>query len=200
MNSRQAKILRHVVIDYVHTIVPVGSKKLTRSVGLSSASIRNAMSQLEKEGYLEKPHHSAGRVPTDRGYRYFVDALIDEYISTDSRTIAAVDSLETIRFTLDRLLEDISGRLSTWSNCLSFISIDEQDRSEIRRLELTPVSSHGMLIILVLGNGMVENKLVETPVDARSLPLDRFTNTINERLCGMRVCDVTDEVLDRIFI
>ena len=138
-------------------------------------------------------------MPTDKGYRFFVDSLLDEFNAAGRRMFDAMDSLDAIRSTIDRLLEDISGHLSSWSNCLSFISLNEQDRSEIRRLELTPVSSHGMLIILVLSNGMIENKLVQMPADTRELPLDRFTEAINQRLSGLRICDVDSQMLDQLF-
>ncbi len=79
MKPRQAEILDHLVRDYVSTGTPVGSKKLSGRLGLSSATIRNAMHELNEEGYLEKPHYSSGRVPTDKGYRYFVDYLLKEF-------------------------------------------------------------------------------------------------------------------------
>ena len=199
MNERQAKILEHVVIDYVRTVTPVGSGRLAKRLGFSPATIRNEMYELAQEGYLGKPHTSAGRVPTDRGYRYFVDYMLDEYRRAGERHVAVMESLEPIRGMLDRLFRDLSRRMSDWTGCLSFISVQEEDKSEIRKLELTAVSARTLLIILVLSNGMVENKLAEMPVDPDRLPLERITRALNNRLSGMKVCDVTPGVLESLF-
>ncbi len=89
--------------------------------------------------------------------------------------------------------------MSEWSDCVTFIAVPEEDRSEVRKLEITRVSSHSILLILILGNGMVETALVHLPVEVDRLPLDRFRRSFNSRLSGMKVRDITTATLDRLF-
>ncbi|HOX27637.1 MAG TPA: heat-inducible transcriptional repressor HrcA [bacterium] len=199
MNQRKATILKYVVTDYVNTCTPVGSIKVAEKLGVSPATVRNDMRALLDEGYLEQPHTSAGRIPSDFGYRFFVDYLIEEYSIAEEERQSVQKSLELIRFRLEQLLKEISVVLSTWSDCMSFIAVPEENRSTIRHIELTQVSARDVLIIMVLSNGLVENKLVEISAPADRLPIKQLTRALNERLGGLRISSITPAFLSGIF-
>lgn len=199
LKRRQAEVLDHLVRDYVSTGIPVGSKRLSGRLGVSPATVRNAMLELNERGYLEKPHHSSGRVPTDRGYRYFVDYLLKEFRIAEESGQAIQKSLDPIRYKIDQLFRRVSQIISDWSNCVSFIAVPEEDQSEVRKLEITRVSSHSILLVLVLSNGMVESSLVHLPVEVDRLPLDRFRRAFNSRLCGLKISDISAATLDHLF-
>ncbi|HPN94568.1 MAG TPA: heat-inducible transcriptional repressor HrcA [bacterium] len=195
MKERKANILKHVVTDYVGTCAPVGSKRIAERLGVSPATVRNAMHELSEEGYLEQPHTSAGRVPGDPGYRFFVDYLLDEYRAAEEECRGVQQSLDIIRFKLEQLFEKASELLSEMGDCLSFVAAPGEDMSRIARIELTAVSANGLLIILVMSNGLIENRLVELPTHADRLPLKHLAKTLNERLAGLRLVEVTSGAL-----
>ncbi len=185
--------------EYVDTCLPVGSKRIAEKLGVSPATARNEMHDLLDAGYLEQPHTSAGRIPADLGYRFFVDALREEYQSAEEDGIAVRRSIDTIQFKLDQLMRQVSALLASWSDCVSFVAVPEETRSEIRRMELTGVSERTLLIILVLSNGHVENKLVELPMPVDKFPVEWITRQLNNRLSGKKIEDVTAAGLTEIF-
>lgn len=199
MLKRQAEILGYVVQDYVSAVTPVGSGKLAEKLGLSSATIRNAMHSLGEKGYLEKPHHSSGRIPTDMGYRYFVDEILEGFRTAVRSDMAVREAMQPLRQTLDSIFRDVSRRLADWSNCLSFITVVEEEQGEIRKIEMTAISRRNILIVLVMAHGMVESRIVELPVDADDLPLDRICRVLNNRLSGHRVGELTPEFMTSAF-
>ncbi len=197
--DRQILVLKHVVEQFVRTNRPVGSGALAQGLNLSSASIRNTMSDLEREGLLEQPHTSAGRVPTDAGYRFFVDYLIGEYRLAEDEGRMVQETLDVLHMRLDALLADITALLSGWSECLAFVAVPEMERCEIQRVDLTPVSAHRALLLVVLSNGMVENRLVALRGDAGRMPLDRIAQRLNERLHGRHINAVSGPFLESVF-
>jgi heat-inducible transcriptional repressor len=199
LDERKATIIKHVVMDYVETCSPVGSKRIAERLGVSAATVRNDMHELIEAGYLEQPHTSAGRIPADPGYRFFVDALRAEYQSAEEQSESVRLAIDSIHFKLDQLLRQVSSLLATWSDCVSFVSVPEEDKSEIRRVELTAVSARALLIILVLSNGQVENKLVELPITVSQFPVEWISKQLNKRLSGLRVGEVTPAVLNEAF-
>ncbi len=199
LDERKSAILKHVVTEYVTTCTPVGSRRIAERLGVSSATVRNEMHELSEAGYLEQPHTSAGRIPADFGYRFFVDSLCEEYQSAEEQNIAVRRSIDSIHFKLDQLLRRVASLLASWSECVSFVTAPEEDMSEIRRVELTAVSSRGLLMILILSNGHVEDKLVELPMPVEQFPVRWIAESLNERLSGMAVRDVTPVVLNEVF-
>jgi len=199
LKDRETIILKHVVEDFVQTNRPVGSDRLSARLGLSPASIRNTMNALLNDGYLVQPHTSAGRAPSDTGYRYFVDYLLQEWHVAESETNAILECLDTLQARLDRMLRDVTRLLSGWADCLAFVSTPEIEQCEISRIDITRLSKHRALLILVLSNGMVETRLTPLPDIAGDLPLDRIAARLNERLYGRHVSAVSSVFLESIF-
>ena len=191
--------MKHVVEEFVRTNRPVSSGRISQWLNVSSASVRNTMNELLHEGYLTQPHTSAGRVPTDAGYRFFVDYLLEEYRLAETEGHAVQDCLELLQVRLDRMLADVTRLLSNWGQCLAFVSVPELEQCEIQRIDITPVSSRQALLILVLSNGMVETRLVQLPEHADPDFLSRTTSRLNQRLHGRHVSRVDSEFLESVF-
>ncbi|MEW6202734.1 MAG: heat-inducible transcriptional repressor HrcA [bacterium] len=199
MNERKSGILKCVVDEYVLTSRPVGSNRLSQVLGISSASIRNEMYALLRMGYLDQPHTSAGRVPTDLGYRFFVDFLMDSMNEIEVQMELVQKFIGVVHLKLDQLLREVAGILSEMAQCLCFISVPQIKMSEVNKIEITPVSKRCVLLVLVLSNGMVEDTLIELQMDVRNLPLKRITQVLNEHLNGVDIFSLTPEYLEKVF-
>ncbi len=199
MKPRHESVLEYVVQDYVHTTVPVGSHRIAERLDLSSATIRNIMQELEREGYLEQPHTSAGRMPTDRGYRYFVDYLMKEYCLVEEQAMAVQMAIDSLRYEIEELLRRVARLLAEWAGCIAFAAMPEETLCRIEKVEITKISASGALIILLLSNGVVENKFVHLPMAFDDTRLARLSRIINTRLSGLQVGDADQRLLDEVF-
>src|SRR5690349_18552395 len=184
LNRRARKILQAVVSEYLSSGDAVGSRTVTRrhDIGLSPATVRNVMSDLEDMGLLEQRHTSAGRVPTDRGLRFFIDSLLKV------RGLSPVDK-DAIRGRLvggsrDEVLGNASRLLSEITQHAAVIIAPDPSQLRFDHLEFLPLRSGKVICILVTSDGRIENKLlsIEEPIDERSL--DRVHNYLNQLLSG----------------
>jgi heat-inducible transcriptional repressor len=199
LSERKSAVLKHTVTDFVHTNVPVSSERLARAMGCSSASIRNEMYLLTEMGYLTQPHVSAGRVPTDEGYRFFVDNLLEEMTLGEEDEAAVVRGMDVLQLKLDQLFRDMTEIIASCTECIGFVCVPQLNRSALRRIEVSEVSPRCVLLLVVLCNGMVENRLVELPVDVGRLPLETISRMLNERLSGRPLQDIGGTFLDEVF-
>lgn len=199
LNDREQSVLRHVVHNYIFTAVPVGSRYISRHYEslLSPATIRNVMSDLEESGYLSHPHTSAGRVPTDQGYRYYVDFLME------LEKISDKDKL-TIREHLDRaidaeeLLRDTSKLLGKITNQLSIVTSPHLSSGTLQKLELMQVSSSKMLVLISIQSGIVRTIMLEVGMELKRDVLDQVSRILNERLSGLTLKEIRDTFVDRL--
>jgi heat-inducible transcriptional repressor len=190
VEERRLAVLRAIVEDYVATHEPVGSKALVErhSLGVSPATIRNDMAALEEEGYITQPHTSAGRIPTDKGYRLFVDRLA---------TIKPLSTAE--RRAISRFLEgavdldDVVGRtvrlLSQVTRQVAVVQYPSLTRSTVRHVELVPVATQRVMIVLITNTGRVEQRILETPGPVGETLLADLRAQLNTRLTGVRLAD-----------
>src|SRR5579875_839694 len=168
LDERKAAILRAVVEEYVRTAQPVGSGHVATSAALavSPATIRNEMGQLEREGYLAQPHTSAGRVPTDKGYRFFVDSLtppgtLDEVRSQQVRAFFARAHGE-----LERMLADTSRLLSGLTVYAAVVVPPSVEALRIRSVQLVSLTPRVVMLVAVLSNGGIEKRTIDLSEDA----------------------------------
>src|SRR5690242_13683976 len=190
LDDRKLAVLRAIVEDYVSTQEPVGSKALVErhQLGVSPATVRNDMAVLEEEGYIRQPHTSAGRVPTDRGYRLFVDRLsrVKPLSPAERRAIerflvGAVDLDDVVHRTV-RLLAQLTRQVAV-------VQYPSLSRSAVRHLELVPISTTRLTFVMITDTGRVEQRLVEMPGPLSEADVMRMRNTINEKLGGVRLSD-----------
>jgi heat-inducible transcriptional repressor len=168
LDDRKAAILRAVVEEYIETAQPVGSASVSRAPGLavSSATVRNEMGVLEREGYLAQPHTSAGRIPTDKGYRFFVDTLgvaggrLDATQSQQVRSFFAKAHGE-----LERLLGDTSRFLATLTDYAAVVVRDAEDPASVRSVTLVSLAPRIVLAVVVVASGAVEKRTLEMASD-----------------------------------
>ncbi len=187
LTERQKLILAAVIMDYVRFAEPVGSRTISRrgDFQLSPATIRNEMYDLEELGYLQQPHTSAGRVPSDKGYRFYVDHLLqmDQWSAEHLPDLQqfVTDSF----FSIERVIQQTAQVLSQVSQYTTVILKNESSRQLLRHVQLLPLTERKAVVILVTSTGHVENKIVEIPDDISLDELVRMVNVMNEKLVGV---------------
>jgi heat-inducible transcriptional repressor len=193
-DDRRLRVLRAIVQDYVSTNDPVGSKALAAryDLGVSPATIRNDMAVLEEEGYITQPHTSAGRVPTDKGYRFFVDRL------NTVKPLSAAERTAIEKF-LDGAvdLHDVLGRsvrlLAQLTRQVAVVQYPTLSRSAVRHLELVPLSTSRLLMVLITDTGRVEQRVVEVPVDTESETVAELRTLLNATFTGAKLAEASDK-------
>lgn len=190
LDERKLRVLRAIVEDYVATHEPVGSRALVErhQLRVSPATVRNDMAVLEDEGYIRQPHTSAGRVPTDRGYRLFVDKLsrIKPLSPAERRAIerflaGAVDLDDVVHRSV-RLLAQLTRQVAV-------VQYPSLARSSVRHLELVPISTTRLLLVMIADTGRVEQRLVDLPDVVSAENVTELRSLINERLVGQKLAD-----------
>ena len=194
LGTRQNEILRAIVEEYVKSARPVGSKSLCKKFKCSSATIRNDMASLEDIGYLEKTHISSGRIPSEAGYRYYVDNLMEpKKISGEDmlklQTIFTNSSLD-LNDAISRSLEIISDITNYTSVVLGSHSKD----NSLRKVEVIPVTSRQLVAIVVTDKGHVENKNIIFDRDVDSSEITKTTELLNKMLVGTPIDDVPSKL------
>lgn len=193
MEERKLAVLRAIVEDYVATNEPVGSKAITQrhGLGVSSATIRNDMGALEEEGYISAPHTSAGRIPTDKGYRLFVDRLSTvKPLSNAERR--AIHSFLDASVDLDDVMTRSVRLLAQLTKQVALIQYPSLGRSAIRHIELVAVSTTRILIIVVADTGRIEQRTVDLPNTISDQTLSELRIGLNALLDGKLFSEVPD--------
>ncbi|GGL14917.1 heat-inducible transcriptional repressor HrcA [Mangrovihabitans endophyticus] len=190
LDDRKLEVLRAIVEDYVATQEPVGSKALVERhrLGVSSATVRNDMAVLEEEGYIRQPHTSAGRVPTDAGYRLFVDRL------SRVKPLSPAERRAIERFLAGALdLDDVVHRtvrlLAQLTRQVAVVQYPSLTRSAVRHIELVPISTTRIMLVMIADTGRVEQRLCELPVPTPSDDIMDMRRKVNEKLAGQRLAD-----------
>ncbi|HAN87514.1 MAG: heat-inducible transcriptional repressor HrcA [Bacillota bacterium] len=200
MADRKKAILRAVTDDYISTAEPVGSRTIARKYGLgvSSATIRNEMADLEDEGYLEQPHVSAGRIPSDKGYRFYVDALMPERALTgpEEKTIRAECARRSDE--IQSLIRATAKVLGELSNCASVVIGPGVKTAEIRHIQLVPLSSDSVLVLVVTNAGLVEHRVLAIDHEMDPRDLENMSRMLNHRLRGSSLARMRGRVLGEI--
>jgi heat-inducible transcriptional repressor len=163
LDDRKAAILRAVVEEYIDTAQPVGSSHLSRSAGIdvSAATIRNEMAALERDGYLDQPHTSAGRVPTDKGYRFFVDTLSGPGALEPQQRQQVKSFFAQAHGEIEQMLAETSRLLSDLTDRTAVVVAPAHDRASVRSVQLVPLAPRVALLVAVLSNGSIEKRTVE---------------------------------------
>lgn len=186
LDPRAAELLKLLIERYVHDGLPVGSRTLARAMGveLSPATIRNVMADLEDMGFVSSPHTSAGRVPTPRGYRYFVDSLLaPEPLGEEDRARIADELLPGDKSPAD-MLQTVSTLLSRLSSMAGVVTVPKRNVAVLRRIEFLSLSGGRVLAILVVNQREVQNRVLDMGRDYSAQELERYANLINETFAG----------------
>jgi heat-inducible transcriptional repressor len=186
LDDRKAAILRAVVREYIETAQPVGSGHVSSSPGVqvSPATVRNEMAVLEQEGYLEQPHTSAGRVPTEKGYRFFVDSLEGEPVLDRARRQQVSSFFARAHGELEGMLEDTTRLLSGLTDYAAVVVAPQPDHTAIRSVQLVGLNDRIALLILVLSTGAIDKHTIDLPEGTDDARLAAATARLSDLLVG----------------
>ena len=185
LSERKLKILQAIIGDFIRTAEPVGSRTLSKNynLGISPATIRNEMSDLEDMGYLTHPHTSSGRVPSEKAYRLYVNEMMNKRELTDREKNAIASQLHSNVTELENLVQRAAHILSEITNLTAFALTPKQDQDTLKYINLIPVDDHTVVLMLVSESGKLSNKAVRTdrPVSEETLRVLAKTMTYNYR-------------------
>ena len=200
LSDRERKVLEAIVQRYVETAEPVGSRMLTRRFGLgvSAATIRNAMSDLEDKGFLSHPHTSAGRVPTDRAYRMYVNAMMGQATVTREEREALRDGLTSQGSAVTEVLRRAAEMLGVLTQELGVAVAPSLEGVVLERLDLVAISSERLLLVLTLMSGVVRTIFVQVPGTVPPDAIVSITLVLNDRLAGLTLREIRQTLGERL--
>jgi len=201
LTERERRVLDAVVRTYVDTAEPAGSRTVARrsDLGVSPATIRNTMSDLEEKGYLTHPHPSAGRVPTDQAYRFFVDQLVHPAPLTTAERRQVVEELKaTPSSAVERLIRRATRALSLLSLELGVGLAPRLEGAVLEKLDLVQVSSDKVLLVATIQSGLVRTVYVDLPLEVPVDALVTVTSILNERLAGLTLRAIRETIPERL--
>jgi heat-inducible transcriptional repressor len=201
LDERSQSILKAIVLSYIRTAYPVGSRNLTKSFdfGLSPASIRSIMADLEEMGYLAQPHPSAGRVPTEKGYRFYVNGLLDVI---DQEKIMENFGIEQYQIQktedIKQLFQETSKLLSMHSHYAGIVLTPKFANMFFQHLQFIKIRKYHILIVFVSMEGLIQTKVIETEKDFSQQELDRFSFFLNDRFKGIALQEIQSALLNQM--
>jgi heat-inducible transcriptional repressor len=200
LTDRERAVLEAVIETYVQTAEPAGSRTIAQrhQLGLSPATIRNTMSDLEEKGYLYHPHTSAGRIPTDLAYRVYVDYLMRPPAVAAAQAQRIRGELEGQRTAVEAILSRAAQVLGVLTNELGVAVTPTIDEAVLDRIDLLQVSSERLLLVLALRSGAVRTIFVEVPAELAAEAVQKVTVVLNERLAGLTLKEIRATLADRL--
>lgn len=199
LNDRAQHLLKVLVQSYISDGQPMGSRNLAKksSLDVSPATIRNVMADLEELGFVESPHTSAGRIPTTKGYRLFVDTMLTvQPLNKDVVRRVATDLKSSS--SMNGLVESASGLLSGLTSMAGVVTLPKHDRDELRQIEFLPLSDQRVLAILIVNQKEVQNRIIHTDREYTSSELQQAANYLNELCAGQDLVMARQKILQEL--
>lgn len=199
LSDRRQKVLQALIEEYVANAQPVGSRTLVDRyrLGVSAATVRNELSVLEDEGYLTSPHTSAGRIPTDAGYRAFVDEILDRELAEEPKE-GMFDELREAAVQVDDLVSQTSAALSRLTDCLSVVMAPSLLGAAVKQISLVSFTPYRMLMVVVTDDGQVLNHNVDFREEVSAEELAHLQNVLNNVLSGHSFSEIRGEEARRM--
>ncbi|CAM5793791.1 MULTISPECIES: heat-inducible transcriptional repressor HrcA [Brevibacillus] len=200
LSDRQRLILNAIVDNYIHSAEPVGSRTISKKdgIGFSSATIRNEMADLEELGYLEQPHTSAGRVPSTKGYRFYVDNLIQPHLLNDLE-LGKLKQLFAERIHhFEQVIEYTAQILSHVTNYTAIVLGPEIFEHRLKHIQIVPLNEEQAVAIVVTNTGRVENKLIDLPKGVRPQEIEKLVNILNTKLSDVPLWQLRQRLYQEI--
>jgi heat-inducible transcriptional repressor len=200
LDDRKRKILQTIVDDYVSTAEPVGSRTLARKygLGLSPATIRNEMADLEMLGFLEQPHTSAGRIPSPRGYRFYVDCLMAPPEITHNEISLITNWYEAKVRSIEEIFQETAKLISRMTHSVSLVTAPQFSKSAFKYVQFLPLDERRAIIVAVTDAGFVENKVIDIPEGTSFQDLQQIASGINSRLAGLTFDQIKQSLLKEV--
>jgi heat-inducible transcriptional repressor len=186
LTERRAAILQLIVDDYVRSAMPVGSENIVRThhLGLSSATLRNEMARLEEEGFIRHPHTSAGRVPSDKGYRYYVETLMQDTEVPDEEKLRILHQFHQSSMEISEWLQLAASVLAQAASNLAVVTAPRTPSAKLKHLQLIELSESAALLVLVTEDVKLHQQVVALPEPLTQDELTRIAGRLNQRLAG----------------
>jgi len=200
LSERKKQILQVIISEYIKSAEPVGSRTIARryNLGYSPATIRNEMSDLEELGYLEQPHTSSGRVPSQKGYRFYVDSLM-KLKNLSGKEIKRIQKIFDFKMKeIDQLIQQSAKVLSTLTHYTSLVLGPQLQKSAFENLKIFPLDNEKALVVIVTDTGFVENKIIELPQMLSTDELFKVVEYLNSRLRGLTIDRLTSGLIKDI--
>lgn len=192
LDERKVKILKAIVSNYLETGEPVGSRTISKytDLNLSSATIRNEMSDLEDMGYICQPHTSAGRIPTDKGYRFYVDSLMNEKIEAETEKGNLLERVDK----MEKMLKQVARVLAANTNYATLVTTPQYNNT-VKFIQLSKVAESKLLAVIMVDGNIVKNKLIDTTYDLKNDEILKFNILLNTFLQGAALEDINLELI-----
>ena len=186
LNDRKLKILRAIILNYLETAEPVGSRTISKNydLGISPATIRNEMSDLEELGFILQPHTSAGRIPSDKGYRLYVDKLMNLH-EDEIKNGLYIEQLCQRVDRIESLLKNIAKLLAKETNYATIVSSPQINKAKIKNIQLVGIEDKKILAIIVTDGNIIKNYMININEPVHQTILNRLTFVLNEQLYGL---------------
>jgi len=200
LTERKKKVLRSIVDLYIRTAEPVGSKAIAElpDMNYSSATIRNEMAELTNLGYLEQPHTSAGRIPSAAGYRLYVDELMAEYRLSMDETRSINDAIEQKMQQVDKMVEKVAKLVSQATDLPAISVASRQGGATVKRFELILAGSGSFILVVMLSNDEVVNKLIKLPLNVGESDLKLLSAVLNATMTELPPEEFTSGLMERV--
>ncbi|MDE5978043.1 MAG: heat-inducible transcriptional repressor HrcA [Turicibacter sp.] len=199
LTERQILVLKAIVEEFIHTAQPVGSRILSKKeeLSFSAATIRNDMAELEDLGFIEKTHTSSGRVPSQQGYRYYVDFILNqEPLETTSEVGIFRQLLDQKQFERETTIKEAVNLLSNLTNYTSILLGPSRDYSRVKKIQFVPISERQAVLVLITSQGHVESRTITLPANIDVHQMERIIKTLDELLVGEYIGQVQDKLTE----
>ncbi len=203
IDDRKIKILEAIINDYIKTGEPVGSRTIAKNynLGVGSATIRNEMADLEDMGYLEQPHTSAGRVPSSKGYRLYVDSLMDKPILSKEEDLKIREYvINSAMLEVNKIVKNASTLLSELTHLTCVVKTPSLSMSCIKSIQLMRVDSSSLLAVIVTDGGLIKNQIIKVDKVPSINILNKMNEVLNKRLVNLSIDEINLEVINLLKI
>lgn len=200
LNARSQQILGAIIEEHIATAQPVGSRAITDRLAtrLSAATVRNVMAGLEEQGYLCSPHTSAGRIPTEQGYRFYVDSLL-RVVRIDRQQKNRIEAeYHWQGLQMSELLRSASRALSSVSRYTGLVMMPRLQKTIFKQIEFVKLSSRQILVVFVTQSGLVQNKLIEIDEELTASDLEQISNYLNRHMAGLSIQTMQSRLLAKM--
>lgn len=201
IDKRKIMILEAIINDYINTGEPVGSRTIAKKydLGVGSATIRNEMSDLEDMGYLEQPHTSAGRIPSSKGYRLYVDNLMKQSRLTEDEELQIKKYIiDSAMFEVDKIVKQASTLLSELTNLTCIVQTPSVRKSCIKSVQIVSIDEYNLVSIFVTDNGVIKNHRIKVSNAPDIQEIQKINFVINQRLSGLTIEEINLEVINNL--
>ncbi|MDG5470866.1 heat-inducible transcriptional repressor HrcA [Jeotgalibacillus sp. ET6] len=202
LTDRQLLILQVIIDDFIRSAQPVGSRSLSKKneIQFSSATVRNEMSDLEEMGFIEKTHTSSGRVPSEKGYRFYVDHLLSPQ-ALQQQDISQIHSIFAERiFEMENIVQRSAKILSELTNYTSIVLGPNQQENRVKQIQVVPLSEGTAIAIIVTDTGHVESRRFSFPKDLKAEDIEQMVRLLNDRLAGTPLMELHDRLYKEMAI